>query len=342
MPFEIDFLPVGDGEKCGDAIAVRYGQPDAYTIMVIDGGTQTSGAALVEHIQTHYQTSYVDHVVNSHPDQDHSSGLSVVLEKLTVGTLWMHRPWQHSHLILDYFKDGRITNQSLKDRLQGKMSAAYNLEQIATKQGVNIIEPFRGTQIGSFLVLSPEKDWYIHNLIAEFEKSPAPKANEAMSAAADSAGFGLLKAFTESAKKAITNWAMERWDLELLRENVETSAENESSTILYAYMEDYKEGILLTGDAGVRGLGKALDYLEARKISPASVIKFLQIPHHGGRHNVSPSILNRLIGPRLPTMPGRFTKSAFASASASSDYPRHMVKNAFLRRGSDVASTKGI
>jgi beta-lactamase superfamily II metal-dependent hydrolase len=339
VDFEVDFLPVGDGERCGDAIAIRYGQPGAYTVIVYDGGTQKSGAALVDHVREHYQTSYVDHVVNSHPDQDHSSGLSVVLEELEVGTLWIHRPWQYSHLILDYFKDGRITNNSLKERLQNKMSAAYNLEQIAAKKRIPIKQPFRGEKIGAFYVLSPDRDWYIHELIADFEKSPLQKAMEA--AFALDSRFASLKKFVEAAQRSVRNWAAERWDLELLREDVETSAENESSAILFAYMHDHKHGIILTGDAGVRALTSALDYLDIHSVSASALIKFYQIPHHGGRHNVSTSVLDRLVGPQLPVTPALFEKTAFVSASAKSDYPRRMVTNAFLRRGAKVLTTKG-
>ena len=53
---EIDFLPVGNGDKSGDAIAVRYGYPGNYKVMVYDGGTKESGEALVEHIRKHYGT----------------------------------------------------------------------------------------------------------------------------------------------------------------------------------------------------------------------------------------------------------------------------------------------
>ena len=338
MGFEIDFLPVGEGEKCGDAIAVRYGEPGAYTVVIYDGGTLKSGKDLVRHVREHYQTNFVAHVVNSHPDQDHASGLSVVLEELDVGTLWMHRPWLHSHLILDYFRDGRITNQSLKQRLQIKMSAAYNLEQIAARRRIQVVEPFQGTQIGSFFVLSPDKDWYTHVLIADFEKSPEQMAIDSAALAADRLGF---RAFLEGAKAAVTKWIPEQWNIELLREDVETSAENESSVILYTYMASHEHGILLTGDAGVRALSKALDYLDSNNISASQSIKFFQIPHHGGRHNVSPSVLNRLVGPRMPTIPQKTDKTAFVSASKDSDYPRRMVRNAFLRRGAKVVTTKG-
>lgn len=54
--FEIDFLPVGEGERSGDAIAFRYGLPGSYRVMVVDGGTKASGEKLVEHIRLHYGT----------------------------------------------------------------------------------------------------------------------------------------------------------------------------------------------------------------------------------------------------------------------------------------------
>ena len=55
MGFEIDFLPVGEGEKSGDAIALRYGNLSGtrseQTVLVVDGGTLDSGAALVDHVK---------------------------------------------------------------------------------------------------------------------------------------------------------------------------------------------------------------------------------------------------------------------------------------------------
>ncbi len=339
MPFEIDFLPVGSGEKSGDAIAVRYGQPDAYTVMVYDGGTKESGEKLVEHIREYYQTDYVDHVVNSHPDADHASGLSVVLEELKVGTLWLHRPWHYSHIILDYFKDGRITSQSLKTRLQEKMATAYQLEQLAIEKGIEIKEPFQGSVIGPFHVLSPDQEWYVHDLIADFEKSPEQKMAEA--AAAISPAERLFKVIAEAAKTGAA-WVAEKWELELLREDVETTAENESCAVLYAYMEDYKHGILLTGDAGVKALGKAVDYLDAHNVSAPLSIKFIQVPHHGSRHNVSSSVLNRIIGPKLPAKPSTYDKFSLVSAGKdTTTHPRKMVVNAFLRRGAGVYATQG-
>jgi beta-lactamase superfamily II metal-dependent hydrolase len=333
LGFEIDFMSVGTGEKNGDAIAIRFGTPGNYKVLVYDGGTQESGASLVAHIRKSYQTERVDYVVNSHPDRDHASGLSVVLEELEVGELWMHQPWKYSAEIRDYFHDRRITDQSLADRLQAKMAAAYKLEQLAEEKGVKVCEPFEGAIIGGyFQVLSPGEDWYVHTLVPEFEKSPALK--KAALEAYDS-----LSSLFKSALEKAREWVEENWHLETLSENVCTSSENESSVVLFASIAG--KGILLTGDAGVRALDRAAEFAESRGIDLPNSITFAQIPHHGSRHNVSPSVLNRLLGaPRAQTDKTR--GSAYASVAPNcSTHPRPTVSNAFIRRGFKVRKTSG-
>src|SRR5438477_6112421 len=106
MAFEVDFLGVGQGERSADAIALRIADPSAPSgqrVMVIDGGTQDSGEQLVDHVQSYYGTKHVDYVVLTHPDADHASGLTVVLDKLNVGTLVMHKPWEHANEIRSMF-----------------------------------------------------------------------------------------------------------------------------------------------------------------------------------------------------------------------------------------------
>lgn len=331
--YEIDFLPVGNGERSGDAICVRYGTPGNYKVMVYDGGTKESGEKLVEHIKTFYGTSHVDYVVCSHPDADHASGLSVVLEQLSIGELWMHRPWEHSKLILDYFHDGRITDASLAERLKGKMAAAYALEELALAKRIPVYEPFQGSQIGDFYVLSPERDWYVHELIADFEKSPYKKQ------AAEAQNGFLLKSLLIAAKDAALK-VTESWGFETLREDVCTSAENESSVVLFGVIAD--RGILFTGDAGVQALSKAAGYAEERNVSIPGYIKFAQVPHHGSRNNVSPSVLDRLLGPKSANLVSDAQITSFVSAGKESEtHPRKMVVNAFLRRSAKVMVTKG-
>ncbi len=334
---EIDFLPVGNGDQSGDAIAIRFGLPGAYKVLVYDGGTKESGQLLVNHIRKYYETNRVDYVVSSHPDADHASGLSVVLEDMQVGELWMHQPWKYSSIILGYFQDGRITDRSLEKHLKDEMAAAYALEELARRKRIPIQEPFRGASIGGFVVLSPEQNWYVHDLIAEFQKSPEQKAAKA-SVVTGYTG-GLLRAMTEAARN-VAAWVAERWDIETLREDVETSAENESSVVLFGGIGN--GSILLTGDAGVRALAATVDYTEAKGVSLPSVLWFIQVPHHGSRRNVSTTVLDRIVGPHKATDDGKVTKRAYVSVGKdSTTHPRKAVVNAFIRRGAEVIATQG-
>ncbi len=328
MNYEIDFLPVGNGDTSGDAIAVRYVEDgsDDYKIMVIDGGTKESGQALVDHIKKYYETDYVDYVVNTHPDQDHASGLSVVMEQLEVGELWIHRPWLYVSEIIHHFKDQRMTEESLGKRLKEKFSSSYTLEELAKAKSVDIFEPYQGKQIGEFVVMSPDKEWYLHTLIPDFNKTPDKKVES--------------KTVFESVSNFIKG-VFESLSVETLKENGETSADNESSVILYT--EFNNRGIMFTGDAGINSLNKAIDYYNNGSVVVSEDISeklgFIQVPHHGSRRNVSPSVLDDLLGGK-----GQLeNKTAFISAGKDSkNHPRKVVVNAFIRRGCKVCATQGV
>ena len=328
--YEIDFIKVGDGERSGDAIAVRYGSPGAYKVMVVDGGNKDSGQALVHHIKDCYKTNRVDYLVNTHPDSDHASGLEVVLENLQVGEAWVHQPWNYPDTIIHWFKDGRITVDSLRERLQDALYHAYRVEELAKEKRVPVYEPFQGSKIGDFHVVSPSRDWYL-DIVAHFDKTPPAKS------APPSAG---LRGMAAVLAEKVRSWVDERWDFETLKDGETTSYDNESSVILYAHHAN--KGILLTGDAGVEALTRAANYLESFNIHLPSTLTFIQVPHHGSRHNVGPSILNRLIGPRV-LLGADPTRTAFVSAGAQSDtHPRKIVTNAFKRRGATIVAAKGV
>lgn len=123
MAYEIDYIRVGDGEKGGDAITFRYGDfssPSTQNVVVIDGGTKESGKALVEHIKRHYGTTHVDLVIASHLHNDHISGLTEVLEQLTIGGIVAHCPWDYTEAIQ------KMTNtSSTANKLETKLEKSF-------------------------------------------------------------------------------------------------------------------------------------------------------------------------------------------------------------------------
>jgi glyoxylase-like metal-dependent hydrolase (beta-lactamase superfamily II) len=180
MGYEVDFLAVGEESKSGDAIALRYGELEGsraeQTVVIIDGGYKKSGEDLVAHIKEHYGTDIVDLVVLTHPDSDHASGLHVVLEELTVKKLWMHKPWEHNEGKSIQFEDGRVTDNSIGERLKDAMETAYTLYQLAEKKDIPIEEPFTGIkdETGNIQVIGPTYDYY-NELIVEFSAMPETK-----------------------------------------------------------------------------------------------------------------------------------------------------------------------
>ena len=334
--YEFDFLPVGEGSKSGDAIAARIRCDGIDTVYVIDGGTSESGEKLVEHIEKHYGTSYVDYVILTHPDADHSYGLRKVLEDCEVGELWMHRPWLYVDELVDKFK-GNWTAPSLRKKLRECLDIVAELEEMAEKRGIPIYEPFCGSDIGTFHVTSPTKDFYL-DLVPFFDRTPEPISEAAEPVGVLTKGMSiLLKSLREAAKAVFS--IFESWDIETLDDGGETSASNESSVVLYGTIGEKQ--VLLTGDAGMQALERAGDYADIMGL-PLCGFKFVQIPHHGGQRNVGPTVLDRIVGERVPKgSAASFT--ALASASKGDEHhPKRKVTNAFKRRGGKVVTTEGI
>lgn len=339
MAHQIDFTPVGESSRSGDAIVLRFGNiqgsRNEQYIVVIDGGTLESGQGLVQHIGSHYGTDFVDLVISTHPDSDHSSGLSVVLEELNIGRLWMHRPWEHAEHIRNMFADPRLTDSSLESRLRRDLENARALETIANRKNIPIHEPFSGSDMGiaNLWVLSPSIEYY-RELLPNFRDTPDAREQP-----------GMLQRAFQTAVDTAARWIDENWDIETLLDPTEEensrSAENNSSVVLLVKTVDDKY-MLLAGDAGVPALMRAAAQAETLGFHLPSTLDFMQIPHHGSRHNVGPTVLNRLLGDKgqLAYRPGR---TAFVSCAAEGEpkHPSKRVINAFQRRGAIVHATQG-
>ena len=168
-----------------------------------------------------------------------------MLENLDVKNLWMHRPWAYAAGLLDHFRDPRFTATGLKSRIKEALDAAHELEKLAVSKRIPIYEPYQGSAIGPFLVLSPEKDWYLKDLVPNFTRTPDPKQPIA----------GILSPLFKAAADA-ASWVAESLNFETLDESGETSAQNESSVVLYGNFSGH--GVLLTGDSGRMALTRSI------------------------------------------------------------------------------------
>ena len=126
---------------------------------IVDGGYSDDGKKLLDHVQKHYDNPrYIDHVVLTHSDTDHASGLETVLNDYTVARLWMNRPWQHVDELMPKFKRYQDRDRLIA-RLKRDFPKVAELEEIANKEGITIKDVFRGETIGVFTVLSPLKEY---------------------------------------------------------------------------------------------------------------------------------------------------------------------------------------
>ena len=318
MQYEVDYIPVGTGEKGGDAIVFRYGDFSDLTkqyVVVIDGGTKDSGKLLVEHIKQYYGTTYVDLVVASHLHNDHISGLTEVLENMTVAKIAVHCPWDYTQAIK------RMTNtessiSGLQSKLEKSLSGLSTLVDLAESKKIPIIQPFQGEKIlDGLYVLGPSKAYY-QQLLANFGVTPEVKEEHR------------IDKIISVAKEAAT-WIAEALHIETLTDDYpDTDSENNSSLVLLFVCDGKK--FLFTGDAGKDALGKVIEYTNSINFD-LSGLDFFDVPHHGSKRNLSPTILNKLK-----------PKQAFISCPPQGDpkHPSRKVVNALLRRGSAVHTNK--
>lgn len=325
--YEIDFLGV-ETKKSGDAIALRYEKDGHSFIHVIDGGYSSTGEVLRDHIVKMYgNPSYLDNVISTHNDSDHANGLVHILEHFDVGTLWMLRPWLYAQELLP-----RFSTYTSVDHLRSALRSAYPnlaaLEDIAVRKKITIREPFQGSMIGHFTVMTPTRNRYLE-LILTSTKTPK--------AAGETHDVGLIANLFEKVKSA-ASYIVAAWGFEAFPAS-NTGNENEMSIVQYAHLNN--DRILLTADTGRDGLQEVIDYAPFVGLQLPGVDRF-QVPHHGGRHNVTSELLDQIIGPRFATQPTNAHFHAYiSSALADEDHPRKVVVRAVMHRGGNVFATEG-
>jgi hypothetical protein len=235
--YEVDFFAVGEGERSGDAIALRYTIPGRAEpiVGVIDAGFLSNGEELVEHIPKYYGTDRVDFVLSTHPDGDHINGMGEVVRQLDVRCLLIHRPKLH----------GYASNTGSKP--------AEELTKLVEEKGGKVVQPFAGISgwNNSFVVAGPTEGFYKETL-AEQTKT-VKQAPRAPSFAERFVGSTVVKA----AQKVLASFPVEIPFGDAGGDN----PRNNSSAIL-SLMIDGKH-LVFPGDAGVPALTAAMDHLDA-------------------------------------------------------------------------------
>ena len=325
---EIFFLQIGmqdeDSSQSGDAIVLTMGSfssnrvnsnRDDYRIIVVDGAFTSDAKTIKEHLgvigaQNKNDKLQIDLMVSTHSDQDHISGLIALIEDddIEVKKLWIH----------DCTKV-RVRECSIDQ--------ARDLIDLAKKRGIPMEEPFTGVTYSPdgidacIEVLGPTREYYAEMMEGSENVFP---------------GTGKAK----SLLKKISDWTLEQleqiFENEFLKDPEEnaTSNSNNSSTILL--LKFFKNGeinhlALFTADAGVPALNEVIPSLKESGWYEQSVRKFIQVPHHGSRRNVGPTILDELLGSReINCRRG----TCFVSAHKNDEkHPKKQVLNAFIRRG---------
>lgn len=321
--YEVDFLPVegpddDPSSKSGDAITIRFIDEASgmVRIVIVDAGFKPVGERVVEHVKYRYGTSEVDLVISTHPDADHLNGLQTVIEELEVQQLLIHLPRNHAP-------------SALLERHYSNLSAIDDLVAAAEDRGTKVTEPFQGMVLfdGQIEILGPTLDLYRAKLEAHIAKDKVKSYVGALAA------LGLTPAAATHARLV----QLGVYPDETLEEGVETSPRNETSVITHLRVDG--DDIMLTGDAGLEGLGAAADWRERRlgnfRYYPLSLF---QVPHHGSRRNLSPSLLDRIVGHRGGTSS---TVAVVSSAAADPKHPSPKVTNALGRRGVKTFATEG-
>jgi beta-lactamase superfamily II metal-dependent hydrolase len=334
LEYEIDFLAIGD-KTCGDSYLLRFGnldtgEPNDQTVVLIDGGFTDDSSKVKGILNKHYMQNYIDLVISTHPDQDHINGLPGVLDTVYVGELWMHLPWDHS-VALEEWKQADYTTSQIDQLLAKSLKGASNLLEAAQRNNVTIREPFANeaqmvTPHGRITVVGPSRDYYESLLPQFFDWHPKSRQTAIYSSALQSL-LGSVKQYVD-----------ETFNIELLKDDGKTSPQNSSSAIVLIEHDGKK--FLFTGDAGIEAIELAAAELEFRGHAPGSYT-MVQLPHHGSRQNVGPTVLTRLLGDKVSQDGARRGHAYVSSAKECDSHPKKLVMNAFRRRGYPVSSTEG-
>jgi len=328
--YEIDFLPVGEESSSGDAILFRYNEDGILKVILIDGGyKESNGVKTSDTILNHLRTFYfpgtpenvkmpIEHIICSHPHNDHVGGLEEIMAKCHVRTFWINNPLHYTQRA--YLAETQDNNAFSK----ADSDTVVRLIKVANEHGIAVKPPLQGEVIGPLVVASPSAKFYEALVKGKLTRKGGEKAS------------------FKKVVRSVFEMIRVTWNEDALFEFPATSVCNESSTVLFGSLTQGKRNFLLTADAGIEALSRACAYLEKNLNFQAGTLNFMQMPHHGGRRNVNKTVLDSLLGAKVTSGMDKAGCSSIASvAKEAHDYPKKAVTNAFTTRGYSCSATKG-
>jgi beta-lactamase superfamily II metal-dependent hydrolase len=300
MSLEIDMIDVSNG----DAIIVRYVGNDGRTewVGLIDGGeTESDSMKVVQHVRRYTMKGQIDDVICSHPDSDHIGGLPTVVRNIGVSRVWIHDPARHIDMSAVRWH-WRHSYSHAARKIEKSMQQCSDFLDLLDRLRIARYEPFAGQEIGLLQVLGPTQRYY-EELLQQFDKLEGVFVED------ERADEPVYMSLSESVNPDA-----------VIDEDNDTSAENNSSVISQIVYNG--STLLFTGDSGVPALDRAIIPYGVRNV------KWLDMPHHGSKHNVNSGVLNRL----MPDV-------AYFSAKGTRKHPSVAVINSLKRRGCTCYST---
>src|ERR1043166_818004 len=163
---EVDMLSVGNA----DAMLVTRWVDGVATRILIDGGDACDAENVIAFLIRRGAT-HLNHVVCSHPHDDHAAGLVDVVKSrsLQIDAGWMHFPWYHVDL-----RELGVTLQRSEAKaskvvriIRASVETARHLLNAFTARGLTPQEPFDPGKIDFLTIAGPTKQYY-EELVKEF------------------------------------------------------------------------------------------------------------------------------------------------------------------------------
>jgi beta-lactamase superfamily II metal-dependent hydrolase len=303
---EIEMLNVGKA----DCILVSRWSKGAVTRVLIDGG-ERHHARKIKALLRKRGALHIQHVVCSHLHKDHAAGLVELVKDrdITFDCAWVHLPEKHVDVALLQEALEATAGNKVSQFLTESLRTQKALVELLDEREIPIKEPFATGKIGFLTICGPRRAYY-RNLLARFtDRKQLEMIEEQLAYRED----GSVRS---TARLIIDELLEEQFGLAAAPV---TAPENDASTILGMSLGG--ETYLFTSDAGAEALTLAGN---SYKLSGCA---WMQIPHHGSRHNITQSLIDYF----NPTI-------AFVSADGGR-HPHASVIAAFKGGGAIVYGT---